>query len=1015
MKNKQYPASVASYAQSRSRKHLTGLALALCTGLATGSVAFAQDEEDEEVFELSPFEVNADEDRGYEAQNTLSGTRLNTSTKDIGVTMTILTEQFMEDLAVNSTNQMVDFTPGSEVETTQGGEGASQVYWGDNPRIRGLRVENIVRNQFKTNITADSYNAGRFEFSRGGNSILFGIGNPTGVVNRYTNDAIFANTNRYRFQIDDEGGTRHEMNVNKVLIEDKLAVRAAVLHEEGENWIKPLFADQDRAYAAITFKPTESVSFKLRAETFDWQRSIASYGIHQDAVTPFIDAAAAAGNTVEEHAITRAYGSWIAPGANGPEFNDWGYTGANSLVFINDETGGSPRNWMNKVISGPAQVAGGKNPSLPTDFLPRDFNIFGNSNFQDFQGHNVQGVAQWKVNEYIDLELAANDETIKYDFMINWGANTLYLDASSTLADGTTPNPNVGKYFVRNDTQWRYKQVRDISNLRATGSLQYDFGKETDGLGWLGAHNVAVLLEKSEAEHRWDSLWLANTTPNSTPVVALDTAAWTFNSENWPDEPRNGWNGTNLIKMINYVDIDTQTIFGPTDPRDFQAYANQFDGINAEWVPSYNAIAPAANKEEIDTFLGVVQSRFLDDRLVTTLGWRVDDRKDYDTSWAGADWQDPNKPAGWSKPAADAPLALQSEDDPDTISRGLNYHLLRDKGTLNYLTLYAQESTTFGSNAVGVLPNKQSRPNTTGETLNYGVKFGAFENRISGVFTIFDVAVKNQGDVNLAWTNLDLLGQPAGVDAFSGLDPSTTRDTRDLVSTGWEFQINANITDNWRMMLSVDHFETEFDNVAPVTGEIFDMYTDAFLGTYANPDTGEMEGPDVRIVSGTDGGNMKTAQQLYDETYFAYLTQKAQEGSRTLNERRNKVVLVSSYDIKDGKFAGLGFGTDVIWQDKAATGFQLKQLDDGSWVPDADNPFFGEDLTRWGAFVSYRKNGIFKDKADWKVQLNIRNIGGVDPYVVRHDAVSSDPDTPIAWYTNRGLPTQYVLSNTFEW
>ncbi|MBK1880031.1 TonB-dependent receptor plug domain-containing protein [Pelagicoccus mobilis] len=1014
MKNKQDPASQPNFAQIRSRKNLTGLALVLCTGLATGSVAYAQDE-DEEIFELSPFEVNAEEDRGYEAQNTLSGTRLNTSTKDIGVTMTILTEKFMEDLAVNSTNQMVDFTPGSEVETTQGGEGASQVYWGDNPRIRGIRVENIVRNQFKTNITADSYNAGRFEFSRGGNSILFGIGDPSGLVNRYTNDAIFADTNRYRFQIDDEGGTRHELNFNKVLIEDTLAARVAVMHEEGENWIKPLFQDQDRAYAAITYKPAENFTLKFRAEHFDWQRSIASYGIHQDAVTPFIDAAAEAGETVEEHAIARNYGWWIAPGANGPEFNDWGYTGGNSLVLINDETGPSPRNWLNKVISGPARVAGNKNPSLPTDFLPRDFNIFGNSNFQDFQGHNIQGVAQWKVNEYIDLELAANDEEVKYDFMINWGANTLYLDASSTLNDGVTPNPNVGKYFVRNDTGWRYKQNRTLKNLRATGSLQYDFAEETDSLGWLGKHNVAVLLEQSEAEHRWDSLWLANTTPNTTPVDALDTAAWSFSPENWPDEPRNGWNGANLIKMINYVDLDTQTIHGPTDPREFQAYANQFDGINAEWVPSYNAIAPAANREDVDTFLGVLQSRFFDNRLVTTFGWRVDSREDYDTTWQGGDWQDESKPAGWSKLAADAPLALQSEDDPDTISRGANYHLFRDQGKLDYLTLYVQESTTFGSNAVGVLPNKDARPNTTGDTLNYGIKFGAFDNRISGVLTIFDVEVENKGDVNLQWNNFDLLGQPAGIDLFEGLDPSTTRDSRDLVSKGWEFQVNANITDNWRMMFSFDNFETEFANVAPVTGQIFDMYSSDFLATLPNPETGEMEGPDVRIVSGADGGEMKTAQQVYDEIYFAYLTEKAQEGSRTLNERRNKFVMVTSYDFRDGPFKGFGIGADVIWQDDAATGFALKQLDNGSWVPDADKPFFTDDLLRVGATLSYRKENVFKDRLDWKVQLNIRNIGKVDPYVVRHSAVSTAPDTPIAWYTNRGLPTQYVLTNTFEW
>lgn len=993
--------SIASQAKTSSFKTYTGVATAILVGMASIPSISAQDEDDEDVFELSPFEVNSTEDRGYEAQNTLSGTRLNTSTKDIGVTMTILTDQLMDDLAVNGTNDLIEFTPGSEKETTQGGEGASTIYWGDNTRIRGVRVENMVRNQFVTNITGDGYNAGRFEFSRGGNSILFGIGNPAGLVNRYTNDATFSNTNRYRFQVDDEGGMRHELNLNRVLIENKLALRVALLHEEGENWIKPLFSDQDRAYAAITFNPTEKLSFKVRAEKFDWQRSIPSYGIHQDAVTPYADAAAAAGNTLEEHAINRNHWAWLAPGSVGSEFNDWGYGGANTLVFVNDEANpnGAPRNWINKAISAPLQVAGGKNASLPTDMVARDFNIFGNSNIQEFDGHNLQAVAQWKINDHFDLEIAANTESIEYDFYVNWGANTLWADGSATLGDGATPNPSAGKFFVRNDTQWRYQQQRDLDNLRATGSFNWDFAEESDSLGWLGEHQVAVLLETAISENRWDSRWLANTTPGTTPVPNINGA--------FPESPRNGWNGSNLVKIINYVDLETQTIYGPTDPRDYQAYANQFEGVNAEWVPSFNAIAPAANKETIDSFMGVIQSRFLDNRLVTTFGWRADsilsESVPYDPNDPDPDsfkWQLDGAPAGWSKLAADAPLEAAPKVEPDTISRGFNYHMLKEVGALSYLTLYAHESTTFGSNSVGVLPNKERKPNTTGETLNYGVKFGAFNNKISGVFTIFDVSLNDEGAIGLQWSDLDLLGQAAGINDFEALDPSTTRDTRDLVSKGWEFQINANLTPNWRMMVSIDHFATEFENVAPTTGSIFDEYTDIFL-----------EDPD-RIVSEDGNGEVETAQQVYDEIYFAYLEKKAEEGSRSLNERRNKVVFVTSYDFKEGATKGLGIGADVIWQDKAATGFALRQEEDG-WVPDAAKPFFSDDIIRVGAHVRYSKK-IMDNRLDWTIQLNVKNIGGTDPYVVRDGAIESDPNTAIPWYTNRGEPTRYTLTNTFK-
>src|SRR5687768_3840696 len=56
----------------------------------------------EESILLSPFTVEADSEKGYLATQTLSGTRLKTDLKDIGSSMTIFTEQLMDDLGANS-------------------------------------------------------------------------------------------------------------------------------------------------------------------------------------------------------------------------------------------------------------------------------------------------------------------------------------------------------------------------------------------------------------------------------------------------------------------------------------------------------------------------------------------------------------------------------------------------------------------------------------------------------------------------------------------------------------------------------------------------------------------------------------------------------------------------------------------------------------------------------------------------------------------------------------------------
>lgn len=59
---------------------------------------------------LSPFEVSSSTDTGYAAKETLAGTRMRTDLKDVGAALTILTPQFMQDLAVNTFDQALLYT-----------------------------------------------------------------------------------------------------------------------------------------------------------------------------------------------------------------------------------------------------------------------------------------------------------------------------------------------------------------------------------------------------------------------------------------------------------------------------------------------------------------------------------------------------------------------------------------------------------------------------------------------------------------------------------------------------------------------------------------------------------------------------------------------------------------------------------------------------------------------------------------------------------------------------------------
>ena len=62
--------------------------------------------EPDELVVLSPFEVNATSDVGYLAQNTLAGSRLNTALKDTAAAISVLTPEFLSDLAATNVQSL---------------------------------------------------------------------------------------------------------------------------------------------------------------------------------------------------------------------------------------------------------------------------------------------------------------------------------------------------------------------------------------------------------------------------------------------------------------------------------------------------------------------------------------------------------------------------------------------------------------------------------------------------------------------------------------------------------------------------------------------------------------------------------------------------------------------------------------------------------------------------------------------------------------------------------------------
>ena len=129
-----------------------------------------------ETVQLSEFVVSTSADRGYRASNAVSATRLNIAIKDIPISLTAFTEEFIRDVSPDMMNEIVTYAPG--VTKTNASFGGTR----DQMNIRGFETQPL-RNGFAGAGLVDPATIARVEVSRGPSSVLYGSLAPGGVIN----------------------------------------------------------------------------------------------------------------------------------------------------------------------------------------------------------------------------------------------------------------------------------------------------------------------------------------------------------------------------------------------------------------------------------------------------------------------------------------------------------------------------------------------------------------------------------------------------------------------------------------------------------------------------------------------------------------------------------------------------------------------------------------------------------------------------------------------------------------
>lgn len=276
--------------------------------------------DEEPVIQLSPFEVNASQNQGYFAPNTLAGTRLNTNIADLAGSVTVVTKDQLEDTNSYDINDVMRFeanTEGASTYTPVTGTNATErsnvtdllsgaggnILSGQvnaygtastaGQRIRGVGVPDNEEDNFFaiSRIPFDAYNTQSIEIDRGPNSIIFGSGSPAGIVNQSRAEAVLDKfSGEAQITGSTWGGFRETFDLNIPLLPDRLAVYVAQMYDSKGFEQKPSSDTTRRQYAALTFSPFKShkTSLKLSFENYNNYANDPNTITPLDYVTPWL-------------------------------------------------------------------------------------------------------------------------------------------------------------------------------------------------------------------------------------------------------------------------------------------------------------------------------------------------------------------------------------------------------------------------------------------------------------------------------------------------------------------------------------------------------------------------------------------------------------------------------------------------------------------------------------------------------------------------------------------------------
>jgi iron complex outermembrane recepter protein len=982
---------------------------------------------DDRTVVLSPFEVSTSQDDGYVARDTLSGSRLATSLRDVPSQISIMTEEFLSDVAAVSLDDAFRYS--LNVENTEEFASASSnagdfnsgiINSGSNNRIRGLTAAGRTHDFFQTTFLLDSYNTERFTFSSGPNAILYGTGNPAGIT-----DVTYKRPNlrRARYQIDfrtdNHSSFRTSVDANYPIIRDKLAVRVAGVKQQDNDFRKPGSNDSERFYGMITYKPWLKTAVRAYYEDVYINRYPARNTVVIDRVTPWIQAGRPAFNNGLSNFTPN-------PANTNPVFGR--NTNANNVYLFGEIAGDVPiQVWgaagaatgptvkYSAFTRGPGEVPNAVQPDVydyslaDRSVFPWDVNFHGNGTRNEMDGYVKGIILEQQVGSNLFLEAGFNQEenTNPFTDMVRGVDMDLQADANQFLPDRVTPNPNYGRYYFegggRGGIWWNYNKERRVS-------ASYDLDLQ-HRYSWIGRHRLAAFYNVAESMGSLQGFDARVIGPTITdPVNQYNAGApVTYRWRSYVSDPNNAPTGGTFWFNL------------PFDPFETTLLPN---GATYYSIDSpYGATGQAnISHTRIEGKVLALQSYLWKDRIVATLGRRWDDSRV--ANYRGTRLGNGGNQAAWQS-YEDVPHTREWSNyaGGTTTTKGVVFH------ALPWLSAYYNESDTWNASRTSRYPDDNLIPGSTGEGQDYGLMFSLldgrffirankYENTSGPDLSTFRAQVRipiRQIEERMRDLQDPLLFPPANFSVSppgfvrGTLDPDNPLDyndvTSDQKSSGYEVELTANPTRNWRLSIGAAKANAIEANI----GKQWLDYLNERLPEYRKFGTWEQA-----ELAANPGFATYITDRIRGQINNFNLMKQA-DGRANEQTRLWRVNVTSRYTFNEGPVKGLFAGGVYRWRSKLALGYRSQQVQndfpfpgipDVVAVPDINSPIYGRTITDIDGFVGYQRR-LF-DRVQWRIQLNVRNL-------FDHDDIIEQRAASTGMITNFTIPTPrtYIISSSF--